>query len=312
MSKKHKETLAERLKKVAIESRNEYKILNSITSIERKAHNINKKFGILNKITYFIENTANAYGDAITGWRISIWDNTVFIDAVLTQWDINNSTTIIKITGETSSPKIYRELSEIISKYLDSKGIKNYNSFRTYGSSVSNPIVLIQIKHPNIQLEDEKSLNESVAEVLGKLDLKLSPRKLDESALLKKTEFVTYSQIIPIVTQELEKAASLGAKHLKIEYFSNRGNIQFSISGTPDRKSDGRTYTLETDILDFFTLEYKKGNIIDWSFQKISKHLSDLGFKVMRGNLGNYPYYPGLGGYYKIIVELFNYRDIKR
>ena len=69
---------------------------------------------------------------------------------------------------------------------------------------------------------------------------------------------------------------------------------------------------METDSLDFFTLEYKKGNIIDWSFQKISKHLSDLGFKVMRSNLGKYPFYPGLGGYYKIIVELFNYRDIKK
>lgn len=308
MSKKHKETLAERLKKVSLASKenldklgqslretNEYEVSASILKSKLIAKRLFSE-EIKDKLLKFIETTINSYQGYVDNWYLKITDRyfrcyAYMRNDIYYRGDKETHGISIKLE-ELEKLSTITALKQEILNFLDSSGLKGY-----YYDRQMSKVVEINLKwHPvrNNWYEVINDKTKHLQYILHSLGLENNPVFLKKEEIEAKAK-QTAANLITDLIKAIETAADRGASKVRYTYSRLNNSIIFTALGTPyidQTRRDNIIRVISLDFITWYSIEYRIQEIAYTIMQEWCKYLTkkDVGFSMLFPDTPNISY----------------------
>ena len=329
-----KESLAERIKRISIESAKEKLkekniLLRSEEEIE--ADQIMKDNSIIQLINNFIENYFNSYNAYISSYLIRINKTELNVLVSISVYTVPygggvNRCIKLKTPIKITTAKIIRNK---LLDYFTEKGNVHFNDRGSYFQSLSQGTHEYWELYDDyygggyslslypVRLEkkgrDSTFINRSSSSLLNfyhsPLNTIYSPVNVEVKKYNQEIEKIAYDIKSRLLEKILEQAADQGAKHVRITYNPLlQDGISFSITGTPDKIKEKELYLYDLDFVKYYNTKFNKTRMIHKVLTDIEKFLVSEGFI----NCSNKFDTTSNTSIKNVYIELFNYRELEK
>jgi len=308
VSKSKKETLAERLKKVSLASKenldrlgqslretNEYEVSASILKSRLIAKRLFSE-EIKDKLLKFIETTINSYQGYVDNWYLKITDRyfrcyAYMRNDIYYRGDKETHGISIKLE-ELEKLSTITALKQEILNFLDSSGLKGY-----YYDRQMSKVVEINLKWHPVRNNWYEVINDKAKHlqyILHSLGLENNPVFLKKEEIEAKTK-QTATDLITDLIKAIETAADRGASKVRYTYSRLNNSIIFTALGTPyidQTRRDNIIRVISLDFITWYSIEYRIQEIAYTIMQEWCKYLTkkDVGFTILFPDTPNISY----------------------
>ena len=308
MSKKKKETLAERMKRVSLASKenldklgkslretNEYEVSASILKSKLIAKKIFSE-DIKDRLLKFIETTINSYQGFVDSWHIKLTDRyfrcyAYMRNDIYYRGDKETHGISIKLE-ELEKLSTLTALKHEISKFFDESGLSEYYADGQVYKSAYICLYWHPRKYSWWNVIDKKA--EHLQYILSSLGLKSNPVIISKDDIKAKA-IQTAANLLNDLIKVIETAADRGASKVRYTYSRPTNSIIFTALGTPyidQTKKDNIIKILSLDFITWYTVEYRIQQVANTIMQEWYKYLTkkDVGFSILFPDTPNISY----------------------